>query len=254
MKLALYQMQSETGNVQNNLDTIRSQARIAADQGAQVIVFPELAVPGYGAAEKMSSLSTSAENDQIEQLQLMADEFTIVIVAGIAEVNVQSLFNSAVCIRPHEKPEIYRKSHLYGGYEKGLFTAADPESLVLSIAGVKIGFLICYDVEFPENVRRLALAGVDVVLVPTALPLSDHAEFIARKLVPVRAFENQVFVAYANLCGSDERFKYFGYSGIFAPSGEGLALATDAPELIFATIDPAAFSKSREENSYLADL
>ncbi|WP_352578846.1 nitrilase-related carbon-nitrogen hydrolase [Mesorhizobium sp. M0019] len=55
--------------------------------------------------------------------------------------------------------------------------------------------LICYDVEFPENVRRLALAGSNLIAVPPALPATDHAELIARKMIPVRAFENQLFIA-----------------------------------------------------------
>ena len=67
--------------------------------------------------------------------------------------------------------------------------------------------LICYDVEFPENVRRLAQAGAQAVLVPTALPASDHADFIARKMIPVRAFENQLFVAYVNHCGADDALR-----------------------------------------------
>lgn len=121
--------------------------------------------------------------------------------------------------------------------------------------GLKFGILICYDVEFPENVRRLARAGVDVVLVPTALPASDHDAFIARKLVPVRAFENQVFLAYADHCGADERFAYAGLSVIVAPDGTLLAEAGETGEaLLVAEIDPSRYQASAEANSYLADL
>ena len=79
--------------------------------------------------------------------------------------------------------------------------------------------MICYDVEFPEMIRHLALSGADLVLVPTALPASEHAAFIARSIIPVRAFENQVFVAYANHAGRDDAFAYAGLSGIAAPDG-----------------------------------
>jgi len=118
-----------------------------------------------------------------------------------------------------------------------------------------VGMLICYDVEFPENVRRLAQGGAQAVLVPTALPASDHADFIARKMIPVRAFENQVFVAYVNHCGADGSFAYAGLSGIAAPDGVLLAAAGDkSEELLIADLDPSAFQEAAEQNPYLADL
>src|SRR3546814_13294505 len=89
-----------------------------------------------------------------------------------------------------------RKTHLYGAYERRLFTPGTPQSDLRDFDGVRLGFLICYDVEFPENVRRLARAGAELILVPTALPQGHFAAFIATSVVPVRAFENQVFVVY----------------------------------------------------------
>ena len=114
--------------------------------------------------------------------------------------------------------------------------------------------LICYDVEFPENVRRLAEAGADLVAVPTALPASDHAAFISGSMIPVRAFENQVHLAYVNHCGADRNFAYAGLSRIAAPDGRTLAVADASPALLFADIEPAAFAAAREANPYLEDL
>src|SRR3546814_17548022 len=107
-----------------------------------------------------------------------------------------------------------RKTHLYGAYERRLFTPGTPQSDLRDFDGVRLGFLICYDVEFPENVRRLARAGAELILVPTALPQGPFAAFIATSVVPVRAFENQVFVVYADHVGSDGRFAYAGLSQI----------------------------------------
>src|SRR5690606_18163480 len=106
-----------------------------------------------------------------------------------------------------------------------------------------------------ENVRRLAKAGAELVVVPTALPQGPFAAFIAIRVVPVRAFENQVFVAYANHAGRDGRFAYAGLSCVAAPDGACLAAAVDdSPALLFADIEPGAFEASRRANSYLADL
>ena len=130
-----------------------------------------------------------------------------------------------------------------------------PRSNLRAFDGLKLGFLICYDVEFPENVRRLARAGAELVVVPTALPAEPFANFIATRVVPVRAFENQIFVAYANHAGHDSRFSYAGLSSVAAPDGACLAAAADdAPALIFADLDPAAYEASRRANSYLVDL
>ena len=124
-----------------------------------------------------------------------------------------------------------------------------------TIAGVRCGLLVCFDVEFPELTRELAMAGAEALLVPTALPRSEGARFIADHLVPVRAFENQLFIVYADHCGADPRFAYQGRSIIAAPDGRRLAAAGDtAPALIVADLDPAAYASSRAQNPYLAEV
>src|SRR5690606_14610277 len=102
---------------------------------------------------------------------------------------------------------------------------------------------------------RLAKAGAELVVVPTALPQGPHAAFIATSVVPVRAFENQVFVVYANHAGSDANFAYAGLSCAAAPDGRRLAAAADdRPALLFAKLDRDAYEDSRRANTYLADL
>jgi 5-aminopentanamidase len=173
----------------------------------------------------------------------------------MAERHGDGIYNSAFFLTREGAPFVYRKSHLYGPYERQLFRAEAPCAGIVEHAGLRLGILICYDVEFPENVRRLALAGVQAVLVPTALPAGPHAHFIARQIVTVRAFENQVFVAYANHCGADERFSYAGLSTIAAPDGSIIAAAGEAQEaLLVAEIEPGNYAASMKENTYLADL
>jgi predicted amidohydrolase len=122
------------------------------------------------------------------------------------------------------------------------------------MAGLTLGFLICYDIEFPENVRRLAQAGAQVIIVPTAMAEGPAGAFITQQVVPVRAFENQVFVVYANHAGSDESYAYQGMSSIVAPDGQQLGFATEGGQVISASIDPSAYAQSREENPYLSDV
>jgi predicted amidohydrolase len=254
MKIAALQMQAVAGDTAANLARVARAATEAKAAGAALLVAPELASVGYGAGPAITANAESADGPLARQLQAMSRETGIAILLGFAERNGDAVFNSALFV-DGDRRAVYRKSHLYGDYERGLFRPEPPGNTIVEVSGLRFGVLICYDVEFPENVRRLVEAGVHGVLVPTALPASDHAALIARQMIPVRAFENQVFVAYVNHCGADERFAYAGLSGIAAPDGTMLAEAPAAGEaLLVAELDPRAYAPSAEANSYLRDL
>lgn len=254
MKLAALQMHAVAGDRTANLFRVEKAAREAAARGADLLVAPELAVTGYGAGDMISELAEPGNGDLADWLASLSRETGTAMVVGFAERDGESVWNSAL-YADGNRCIVYRKSHLYGPYERALFSPGRPAACIVEHRSMKLGMLICYDVEFPENVRRLAQAGAQAVIVPTALPASDHAEFIARKLVPVRAFENQVFVAYVNHCGNDALFSYAGLSGIAAPDGTMLAEAPETGEaLLFAELDPAAYAASAAANTYLADL
>lgn len=255
MKIAALQMATLAGRPDANLARIASSARDAAARGADLLITPELAVPGYGAGGTMRNLAEPLEGPAVARLKKIAAETGIAIVAGLAEVFQGDIWNSAAFIDPGGKITVYRKSHLYGDYERKLFRAETPSAVTVEHAGYRLGMVICFDVEFPENVRRLALAGCTLALAPTALPAGPYAAFIARKMIPVRAFENQIFVAYVNHCGADNGFSYAGLSTIAAPDGSLLAAADEHGEaLILADIDPSRYEESAQQNSYLRDL
>ncbi|CCF20742.1 putative enzyme [Pseudorhizobium banfieldiae] len=255
MKIAGYQMQSMTGDVEANLDKIARAAARAAEEGARLLIAPELAINGYGAAEALVETAVSAQSPTMARLSEMAARTGLTIVAGFAESDGDAIYNSAVLTDGSGEFAVYRKSHLYGPYERRWFSVEEPRAILADVDGMRVGMLICYDVEFPENVRRLAKAGVDLVVVPTALPIGWSGSFIAEHMIRVRAFENQVFVAYINHCGADRNFAYAGRSHIAAPDGSLLAEApADEEALFFAEIVTSAFDQSRAENTYLRDL
>lgn len=255
MKLAALQMQAVAGDQAANLARIDRAARDAAIAGADLLVVPELALPGYGAGAAMAALAEPADGPLVDSLAVIARAAGVAIVAGFAERVGADVYNSAVFIDGRGDYVVYRKSHLYGPYEKGLFRPEPPRTRLFDVAGMKLGMLICYDVEFPENVRRLARAGAQAVIVPTALPAGPSGNFIAAHMIPVRAFENQVFVAYINHCGADARFSYAGLSRIAAPDGSILAEAGATGEaLLIADLDMGAYAASAEVNTYLRDL
>ena len=254
MRLAAYQMRAVAGEVAANLATIAEAAAEAARRGAELLVLPELAITGYGAGDAIAELAEPAEGPQIDSVARIATENGLAVACGFAERAGDAVYNSAALVTPDARRVVYRKCHLYGAYERRLFVPGNTPPGLIELGGMRIGLLICYDVEFPEAVRRLAVAGADVVAVPTALPESEHAAFIAERVVPVRAFENQVALVYSNHAGVDALFAYAGRSCIVMPDGTDAARASaSAAELIVADYEPARFTASREANSYLAD-
>ena len=255
MRIAALQMRTVPGDPEANLARIERAVREAAEKRVDLLIAPELAVTGYGAGDTIQELAQPAAGEMAQRLGALAEATGVAIIAGFAERDGKSVYNSALLTKGPGQSTVYRKSHLYGHYEGSLFSAERPSDHVITFHGMKFGMLICYDVEFPENVRRLALAGAQAVLVPTALPSSDHAALIARKMIPVRAFENQIFVAYVNHCGADDRFAYAGLSGIAAPDGTMLAEAgMHDEELLIADLLPQDYAASAAENTYLTDL
>ena len=111
--------------------------------------------------------------------------------------------------------------------------------------------LICYDVEFPENSRKLALRGTDLIIAPTANMVPF--DVVATTIVPARAYENQVYVAYANYCGDENGLEYCGLSCVAAPDGSAAARAGRDEELIVCELDHGLLTASRQTATYLAD-
>ena len=256
MRIAALQMHAIAGDGEANIERIAAAAADAAGGGAKLLIVPELAVTGYGAGEAaFTRLASPATGNVAERLGAIAQQNGLAIVAGFAEQEGRHTFNSALFTDGIGTNAVYRKSHLYGDYERDVFRPGVPASVMVELGGIRLGMLICYDVEFPENVRRLSLAGADLVVVPTALPKGSSGTFIANHMIQVRAFENQVFVAYINHCGADDHFTYAGLSRIAAPDGKLLAEAPAEGEmLLFAEIRPEDYAKSRAENTYLVDL
>lgn len=254
IRLSALQMQTAGADTAANLARIEAAAHEAVQDGATLLVTPELGITSYGGGESILALAEPADGVIAARLGQIARETGVALVAGFAEKAGDAVYNSAIYTDGSGKPSVYRKSHLYGDYERGLFTPETPSTCLFEHRGMTLGMLICYDVEFPENVRRLTLAGAEMILVPTATPMGASGTFIAEKMIPVRAFENQIFIAYVNNIGRDGDFDYAGRSVIAAPDGTALATAGLSEQLLTVDIEPQLYARSRSENTYLRDL
>ncbi|MNZ49867.1 (R)-stereoselective amidase [compost metagenome] len=252
MRLALYQCPPGPNDVTGNLRRLEQAAQEAAQQGADLLVCPEMFTSGYNiGAERVAALAEPTDGATADAVALLAREIGIGILYGYPERAANgAIYNSVQLIDRHGQHHAnYRKTHLYGELDRSQFSASDTAPAVFELDGWRIGLLICFDVEFPEAVRSLALAGADLVLVPTAN--MRPYEFVANVVVPCRAYENQVFLAYANFDGKEGELDYCGLSCIVAPDGEVLARADQPEQVLFAELDRERLARTREAFSYV---
>ncbi|MGW7793576.1 carbon-nitrogen hydrolase family protein, partial [Streptomyces tricolor] len=193
-----------------------------------------------------------AAADSADAVAEIATRHGVAIVYGYPERDGETVYNSAQLISADgTRLANYRKTHLFGCFERDHFTPGEQQVVQAELNGLTVGLLICYDVEFPENVRAHALAGTDLLVVPTAQ--MHPFQFVAESMIPVRAFENQMYVAYVNRVGTEGEFEFVGLSVLAGPDGVARTRAGRAEQLVLADADPAFLAASRENNPYLAD-
>jgi predicted amidohydrolase len=251
MKIAIYQCEGVPGSKEENLKNFRRAAKSAVEQGARLLICSEMFLTGYNIGDAVFELAEPADGPASQKAAKIARETNIALLYGYPEREGGRVYNSAILIdRSGTTLANYRKTHLYGQKENRLFQKGDAFA-VTELDGMKIGILICYDVEFPEAVRKLALAGASFIAVPTAImqPFCHTCQL----LVPARAYENQIFVAYANRCGKEGELTYCGLSCIVGPDGKDRVRAGTVEGLFFADIDTSEIATSREINPYLID-
>jgi predicted amidohydrolase len=206
----------------NNLERMVPLIKQAKQQGADLICFPELNVTGYSTRAPIEDAAESIPGPISRRLQQMAQEFQIVILAGLAEKgNSGRIYASHLVVTPQEISGIYRKVHI-APPELGTFTAGNAIP-VFQIQGVNLGIQLCYDVHFPELATRMALNGADIVFMPHASPRGTPSQKLTSWLrhLTARAFDNGVFIVACNQNGDNQKGLQFpGLAVMIDPSGE----------------------------------
>ncbi len=229
--VAVGQMRVEPGKVDANLGTMLALIAEASGRGAELVVLPELALTGL--IEDMHAVVQPIPGPATERLCAAARDGGIWTVAGMPEANPDGdPYNAAVVISPAgEIAAVYRKVFLYLQEADGF--ACGDRACLLDLGFARAGLTICYDYIFPEYLRRLVLGGASLILHPTAWVDTQvcrdwryPAAEAYRAQCLVRALENQVFFASANIIGSWDAGGWLegvGRSSIIAPWGEVLA-------------------------------
>ncbi|ANP53863.1 putative amidohydrolase [Streptomyces griseochromogenes] len=252
MRTALLQSSGRPGSVVENLKVLDEAAGRAAAAGAALLATPEMFLTGYAIGDAVARLAEPADGDSADAIAEIATRHGLAIAYGYPERDGETVYNSVQLISGEgTRLANYRKTHLFGCFERDQFTPGEQPVVQAELNGLTVGLMICYDVEFPENVRAHALAGTDLLVVPTAQ--MHPFQFVAESLVPVRAWENQMYVAYVNRVGPEGEFEFVGLSVLAGPDGIARTRAGRGEELVLADADPVFLAASREANPYLKD-
>ncbi|MDK1473342.1 carbon-nitrogen hydrolase family protein [Streptomyces sp. 549] len=236
----------------DSLAALDQAAARAAAAGARLLVTPELSLTGYALGGAVAAVAEPADGPGAEAVGRIAAEHGVAVVYGYPERDGDAVYNAVQLIGPTgERLAGYRKTHLYGSFEGGAFRPGTQPVVQAELDGVTVGLLVCYDVEFPETVRAHALAGTELLLVPTAL--MRPFEIVPNTLLPARAYESQLYIAYANRHGTEGEFSFAGLSCVVAPDGSVPVRAGTGEDFLVADVDPAALAASRAANPYLTD-
>ncbi|MHC4470276.1 MAG: nitrilase-related carbon-nitrogen hydrolase [Planctomycetota bacterium] len=234
-------MRPEFGAREKNLERVCEMLR---GSGADLVVVPELVTTGYQFLdrEELASLAEPVPDGPSTQafLGFCRDE-GLLLCFGLAEIEGDRLYNTAVLAGPEGVLLTYRKSHLFWD-EKDMFEPGDLGFPVVDLPGgaARVGILICFDYMFPEAARALALQGAEIVLHPSNL-ITQYGQ----QTMVTRSVENGVFVLTSNRVGTEARggkdpLTFGGESQIVAPRGEVLATLSKTEEgLCVAEVDPA---------------
>lgn len=232
--------------------------KYVCENSADLFVFPELATSGY-------VFATQAEVDHVsesipdgicfEAMRELAIQRHSSIIYGFAEKAAGKTYNSSILINPDGTYHLYRKIHLFNR-EKLFFCAGDLGfNVVPAKNGVLIGMMICFDWQFPEAARTLAIKGAQIICHPSNLVLPWCQE-----AMKTRSLENRLFTVTANRIGleSNQELQEFftGMSQITGNKGEILLrLSTDQEEIGIVEIDPvlAKDKTVTERNNAMTD-
>jgi predicted amidohydrolase len=246
LTIALAQLET-TPDPAANLAKAETFARQAAAAGANLVVFPEMFMGMPLPDRPPAAIAAEDGGAFLRGIGALAADTGVFITAGCWEPGPDSrhVFNTAYTISPGgASVAAYRKLHLFDALsvrESDTMAPGDTLPPLVTIAGLRIGFAICYDLRFPELFRHLAVNGAELIVVPSAWYQGPLKEDHWLTLLRARAIENTLYVAGCNLVGAS----FCGRSSVFDPFGVPVAGAGEEPTLLTAVVDAGRIAAVR---------
>ena len=239
------------GDVHHNFQRLGDALEIAARQGADVLVTPEMFLSGYNiGADAVRSEARPTDGEHVDRIAELTARAGVAAVVGVPELGDGCVFNTAVLVSSTgELLTSYRKTHLYGDLDRSQFSAGDALGEVVDLAGLRVALAICFDIEFPEVARTLTARGADAIFVPTA----NWLDTVNTRLVPARGEENATYVVYANYWGAEGTMRYCGQSCVVDPWGNDVFRMGEGERILVGEMTASAAAKARQQIDYLAE-
>jgi len=250
MRLALMQSRPMM-DMDQAFTRLAEEAHRACQNGADLLITPEMFLSGYNIGA--NAVVAAADEMDPERLCYIARQHGIALLVGGPDRVSTSIYNAAFLVDAGGTLRgTYHKTHLYGEVDRNQFAAGETLSDIISIDGWKLGMAICYDVEFPEVARALTLKGAEVILVPTAN--MRPYDSVCTRIVPARAQENGVYIAYVNYIGREAPFDYCGLSCLCDPTGEDVVRADGAGEVtLYADLSHPDLRAAQQDVTHISD-
>jgi omega-amidase len=246
IKISCIQMDIAFGNPKVNYQTVKQKIQEAITEKPDIIVLPELWTTGYDLT-RLEEIADPEGKQTIEFLTTIAREHGIHIVGGsIAKRTSEGVYNTMFVV--DNKGELlgeYSKLHLFKLMDEHLYLEAGTTEGLFSLGETTCAGVICYDIRFPEWIRKHTTKGAEVLFVVAEWPLPRLAHW--RSLLISRAIENQCYVVACNRSGKDPNNDFAGHSMIIDPWGDIVAEASVGDAIIHGEIDVKKVSHVRNQ-------
>ena len=247
LRAALAQINPTVGDIAGNARLIADRTAEARDQGAQLVVFPELALTGYP-PEDLLLKTHFLDAAEAALRELAAATRGIVALVGFPERG-DDVYNSAAVLADGDVAAIYRKLHLpnYGVFDEQRYFQAGHAPATFTLNGVTVGLTICEDIWEPgPPASSEALAGAEVIVNLSASPYHAGKGAERERMLVQRARDNLAAVLFCNTVGGQDELVFDGHSVAIDEEGEILARAPQFQEaLTLCTVDPGAVAAAR---------
>ncbi|WP_416353544.1 carbon-nitrogen family hydrolase [Agrilactobacillus fermenti] len=252
LTIAIAQMAIAFGQPADNRAKVKKFVAQAAKQRADIVVFPELWDTGYDLT-RFDEIADSEGTTAQQLLAQLAQQYHIYILGGSVAVSHDGHFYNTTYVFDDQGQLLstYRKVHLFGLMHEDQYLQAGNQMSHFTVKTVPATNVICYDIRFPEWLRKLSAAGSELIFVPAEWPEQRTQQWL--QLLAARAIENQSFVIGVNRVGDDPDNHFAGHSVVYDPLGNVLSELGDTEALKTVTIDLDQITSVRGEIPVFAD-
>ncbi len=251
-KISLAQMDIKFGDPAANFATVTRMTEEAKRRGSDLILFPELWSTAYDLTRAFHYVSR-LDAGLFADLSALAKRTGMYILGSTLSLLGEEKYGNTLTIFAPDGTLLadYSKIHLFRLMDEHQYLTAGDKPVLVDLPFGRAGLAICYDLRFPELFRGYALAGAEMVFLPSEWPHPRLSHW--QTLVRARAIENQMYVFACNRVGADARNEFFGHSMAVDPWGEILAEGGEGEELITLSADLSKVQEARRKIPILQD-